>query len=138
MLVEDAGTGTSLCQDLRRSLEILVRGLRPKSDKVTRLAVQSAVIEQGRVHLPEHAHWLDDFFKEILSFPGSKNDDQVDSVELFLRFINSSRGRPNSPRPQGRSRPQGGSRPEGRTRPQGRSRGFNARAHINAIKFPWH
>ena len=34
-----------------------------------RMAAQTAPIEAGAVHLPSHASWIDEFKKEILSFP---------------------------------------------------------------------
>ena len=70
-----------------------------------RLMGQSALIEERRVWLPEEAPWLTDFLKEVLAFPNAKHDDQVDSLELFLRFMRNPRGlarvggRPNPVRP---------------------------------------
>lgn len=37
--------------------------------------------------IPEAALWRDEFLKEVLAFPGSRHDDQVDSMEQFLRYI---------------------------------------------------
>ncbi len=62
-------------------------GFNPQGDKVTRLHAQSAVIEQGRVHLPERAPWLDAFLSELAQFPQGKHDDQVDSMSQFLTWI---------------------------------------------------
>jgi hypothetical protein len=58
--------------------------VRPDGDKVSRMAVVSAKFEAGQVFLPERASWLADFEAELFAFPGSKNDDQCDSVSQAL------------------------------------------------------
>ncbi len=63
----------------------------PKDDKVTRLSTVSAHIEAGYVHLPKHAPWLDEFVLEILQFPNSRHDDQVDSMTQFLSWVRERR-----------------------------------------------
>ncbi len=134
VLVEDVGTGKSLYQDLheefldpdRRRMATRVFAYRPDGDKEVRFAAQSAVIEQRRVYLPQEAPWLNEFMKELLGFPGAKHDDQVDSVELFLRFVNNRR---NSGRLTGRSTRERSNRP----RPQERQARFNARKYIRDL-----
>jgi predicted phage terminase large subunit-like protein len=39
----------------------------------------------GRGLVPTHAPWLDEFRKEILSFPFSKHDDQIDALSQALQ-----------------------------------------------------
>lgn len=121
VVVELAGTGQSLIQDLRESVDAFVLGIRPRGDKETRLAAQSALIEQGRVYLPASALWLDTFLKEVLGFPSGRHDDQVDSMELFLKYIRGGRGLerrgkkkwPHRQRPSVRPRSTRGERPAG-------------------------
>ena len=48
------------------------------------MAVVSAKFEAGQVFLPERASWLADFEAELFAFPGSRNDDQCDSVSQAL------------------------------------------------------
>jgi predicted phage terminase large subunit-like protein len=84
VLIEDAGSGAPLIQDLRREGKLRPIPIRPVRDKIVRLETQSAVIEAGHVLLPEKAPWLDDFRAEILAFPYGRYDDQVDSVSQFL------------------------------------------------------
>jgi predicted phage terminase large subunit-like protein len=83
VLVEDAGTGTSLVQELRTEVSGIV-AVKPNRDKVSRMAVVSAKFEAGQVFLPERAPWLADFETEFFSFPGSRHDDQCDSVSQAL------------------------------------------------------
>jgi predicted phage terminase large subunit-like protein len=86
VLIEDAGTGAPLTQDLRREGKLRPIPIRPERDKIVRLEAQSAVIEAGHVLLPEKAPWLDDFRAEILAFPYGRYDDQVDSMSQFLAW----------------------------------------------------
>ena len=51
-----------------------------------RLHGQTAKIEGGFVLFPENAPWLDAYLLELLSFPNSKNDDQVDSTVFALAW----------------------------------------------------
>jgi predicted phage terminase large subunit-like protein len=90
ILIEDAGSGTSLLQDLRES-NIPAIAIRPDGDKVVRMAAQSAKIEAGAVFLPRHAPWLDDLRTEILAFPHGRHDDQVDSMSQALSWISRPR-----------------------------------------------
>lgn len=87
ILIEKAGFGFSLLQDLRNDPPHGMPapiGIVPKGDKQDRLAAQSAKIEAGQVLLPGEAPWLADFLTEILAFPSSRHDDQVDSLSQFL------------------------------------------------------
>ena len=88
LLIEKKGSGLSLIQDLRRD-NIHVIGINPDGDKIMRMAAQSASIEAGAVHLPIHAPWLDEFKKEILAFPASRHDDQVDALSQALQRANA-------------------------------------------------
>jgi predicted phage terminase large subunit-like protein len=90
ILIENAGAGTHLLQELRRDTPAGVPrpiGIKPEADKVTRMAAQTPKIEAGQVRLPNDAPWLDAFLHEHLAFPNAKHDDQVDSVSQFLAWI---------------------------------------------------
>ena len=54
------------------------------------MAIQSAKFEAGQVFLPKEAPWLSAFEPELFAFPGSKHDDQVDSVSQALGYQGSS------------------------------------------------
>jgi predicted phage terminase large subunit-like protein len=90
VLIEDAGPGMNLLQDLRATMPGgMTRpiGLKPEGSKADRMAAQSAKIEAGHVYLPKSAAWLGEFLTELLSFPNGRHDDQVDSVSQFLRWL---------------------------------------------------
>ena len=55
-------------------------------DKVMRLRAQTAKIEGGFVLFPKQAHWLEAYLCELISFPNSKYDDQVDSTVFALAW----------------------------------------------------
>jgi hypothetical protein len=52
-----------------------------------RMHAQTAVIENGFVHLPETAPWLAEYLHELAVFPNGKHDDQVDSTAQFLDWF---------------------------------------------------
>jgi predicted phage terminase large subunit-like protein len=84
LLIEKKGSGLSLIQDLQRQ-NIHAIGVNPEGEKVLRMAAQTAPIEAGAVHLPRRAGWIDEFKKEILSFPLSRHDDQIDAFSQALQ-----------------------------------------------------
>jgi predicted phage terminase large subunit-like protein len=83
VLVEDTGAGTSLVQELRGRISGII-AVKPEGDKVSRMAVASAKFEAGQVLLPERAPWLADLEAELFTFPGSRHDDQCDSISQAL------------------------------------------------------
>lgn len=90
ILVEDRASGQQLLQDVKRETALPLVAVQPKNDKVTRFAAVSAMIEAGRVFLPENAPWLSDFEQEVYAFPGGENDDQVDALTQYLDWLRSS------------------------------------------------
>ena len=90
VLIEDAGSGTGLIQTLRPT-RLNVIGIKPDGDKVTRMSVQSTMIESGKVFLPNDVPWLDQFRYEIAAFPNGSHDDQIDSLSQFLRWASDRR-----------------------------------------------
>jgi predicted phage terminase large subunit-like protein len=89
ILIENAGPGMPLLQDLRRELPAGMPypiGRKPDGSKADRMVAQSAKIEAGHVHLPKDADWLGSFLNELLGFPLGQHDDQVDSVSQFLNW----------------------------------------------------
>jgi hypothetical protein len=54
------------------------------------MAVASAEFEAAQVLLPERASWLPDLEYELFTFPGSRHDDQCDSISQALLDKNNS------------------------------------------------
>ena len=46
------------------------------------------MIEAGQLHLPRDAPWLAEFTSELLGFPSSRFDDQVDALSQLLSWAN--------------------------------------------------
>jgi predicted phage terminase large subunit-like protein len=87
LLIERAGSGIGLIQELRRTSgapQPISIGVH--KDKRSRVAAVSSMIEQGQVFLPTKASWLDDFRSELLQFPNGRHDDQIDSMSQFLNW----------------------------------------------------
>ena len=87
VLIEDKASGQQLLQDIRRETMLPVIACTPKQDKFTRFAAISALIEAGRLILPEQANWLADFEEELFSFPNTKYDDQVDALSQYFDWL---------------------------------------------------
>jgi predicted phage terminase large subunit-like protein len=87
LLIEDTGTGSALIQELRR-LGRPASGIKPTTDKVARMSAESAKFEAGLVYFPERAPWLPELEAELFAFPGSRHDDQVDSISQALAHAN--------------------------------------------------
>jgi len=90
VLVEETGTAVGLLAELRSKVRG-IKGIRPEKDKQTRMSIASALFEAGQVYLPERAPWLPDLEAELFSFPGSRHDDQVDSISQALNHARDSK-----------------------------------------------
>jgi predicted phage terminase large subunit-like protein len=86
VLMEDKASGQSLIQDIRREVAFPVIGIHPRSDKVTRFASVTPLFEGGKVFLPASALWLAEYERELMLFPSSPHDDQVDSTSQALTW----------------------------------------------------
>lgn len=94
ILIEDKASGTQLIQDLRNSGVYRVKPYQPIAvmDKVMRLHAVTAEFEAGKVLLPTDAPWRAAYVNELISFPGSKYDDQVDSTTQALDHLKTKSG----------------------------------------------
>lgn len=90
LLLEDRASGQQLLQDARRESTLPVLPRQPVGSKITRFAAVSALIEAGRVLLPEQAPWLADFEAEIYAFPNGRHDDRVDALTQYLDWLRAS------------------------------------------------
>jgi predicted phage terminase large subunit-like protein len=105
VVIEDKASGQSLIQELRRppvmgdaesrmlAPTIPVLPWKVETDKVSRAAAVSPLIEGGIVWLPADAPWLDEtdgFFYEVTRFPKAVHDDQVDAMTMALSYLRGS------------------------------------------------
>ena len=84
LIIENKGSGMSLIQELKPE-SIYAIPILPEGDKVMRMHAQTAPIEAGAVHLPKSAPWLEGFRRELLAFPASRHNDQVDAFSQALK-----------------------------------------------------
>ncbi len=89
VVIEDAATGKPLFQDCSDAIHSRLRLFRPKYDKEVRFNAACDPVKEGKILLPSDAPWLRAFKQELLSFPRSRHDDQVDS---FSQFVNWATG----------------------------------------------
>lgn len=83
---EDVGYQGAIGQDL------LTEGLpcmefHPEGDKVQRAGGGSIYQEAGKIYFLKGALWLEDFRKEIYTFPKSVKDDQVDNLSMVCMIV---------------------------------------------------
>jgi predicted phage terminase large subunit-like protein len=92
VLVEDKASGSSLIQQLRADGFSRVHAAPAlEGDKQTRLRAQTAKIENGFVLFPTiKAEWREIYLSELLSFPSTNYDDQVDSTVYALAWIDEN------------------------------------------------
>jgi hypothetical protein len=55
---------------------------------------QTAMIENGFVHMPKDAGWLPEYLHELTVFPKGKHDDQADSTAQMLDWFKQAGGSP--------------------------------------------
>jgi predicted phage terminase large subunit-like protein len=87
VLIEDKASGTQLIQELIADGCYGVTRDQPTGDKTMRLHAQTAMIENGFVHIPETVPWLAEYLHEMTVFPNGKHDDQADSTAQFLDWF---------------------------------------------------
>jgi predicted phage terminase large subunit-like protein len=96
VLIEDKASGTQLIQELIEYGLHAVTRYQPQSDKIMRMHAQTAMIENGFVHLPKDAGWLAEYLHELTVFPKGKHDDQVDSTAQILDWFKQAGSGPSS------------------------------------------
>lgn len=87
ILIENSSSGRSLIQDLRDKGPNGIISINAKEDKESRFIAITSMFEGGQVYMPEEASWLADVMQELLTFPGGKHDDIVDSISQYLNYV---------------------------------------------------
>ncbi|MDR0773574.1 MAG: phage terminase large subunit [Wolbachia pipientis] len=91
--MEAKTSGQQLVQELKANSDLPIIEIVPHDDKLTRFYRIVPIIESGKVFLPHQAVWLSDFEYEILMFPETRHDDQVDSTVQYLQWMRDSSSR---------------------------------------------
>ncbi|CUJ83092.1 Terminase-like family protein [Ruegeria denitrificans] len=92
--IERASSGLALIEVLRdyysdNARRNLIQGITVSKglSKQDRAGKAMVAVEQGLVHIPYEADWLDDFLAELSAFPAGLNDDQVDAFSHAAHFF---------------------------------------------------
>jgi predicted phage terminase large subunit-like protein len=85
--VEDAASGQSALQEMRRETMLPLIPVKPEGSKEGRAAAVSPLGEAGKVWVPESADWLADWIEEHAAFPVGAHDDQVDCTSMALEQL---------------------------------------------------
>ncbi len=85
VLIEDKASGQSLVQVLNKKIPIIA--IKPQFDKITRFAAHTTLFEAGKIFIKSDANWKQDLEQELLNFPKTINDDQVDSLSQAFNYL---------------------------------------------------
>ena len=91
ILIEDKASGSALIQDLSTTTDLSIIKCTPLVSKESRLLKVLHFFERGEIFFPKNARWLEDLKNELLRFPHSKYDDQVDSITQFFLWAEKQR-----------------------------------------------
>jgi predicted phage terminase large subunit-like protein len=87
VLVEDSANGFAMVTDLAKIDHIYIKKLGVRGSKEERFAFAVEYLEAGKLALLRHAPYFEELRRELLAFPSSRNDDQVDAISLFVRKL---------------------------------------------------
>ncbi|HLY19978.1 MAG TPA: phage terminase large subunit, partial [Bryobacteraceae bacterium] len=97
-LVEDKANGPAVIQELQHEISGLIE-VTPEGGKLARAHAVSPQVESGNVYLPHPAicSWVEAFIEELMTFPNSRHDDQVDAMTQALNRLRTMRGSLSAP-----------------------------------------
>jgi predicted phage terminase large subunit-like protein len=87
VVIEDRASGTQLLQDLKNDGFDRATAFESEGDKAMRMFAVTNTIENGFVHVPETADWVEPYLYELMVFQNGKFDDQVDSTSQALEWV---------------------------------------------------
>lgn len=92
LLMEDKASGEFLIPMLSKARDrvgrrIEVVPIKPTMDKISRAKALSVMVEKGNILFPQsNESWWSDFKKELLGFPNTKYNDQVDAMSQCINY----------------------------------------------------
>ena len=84
--IEKTGYQLAMVQLARRE-GLPVKELRADKDKVARAYPLSAKMEAGKIYFPRQKVWYANLERELLQFPASEHDDQVDALAYIVTQV---------------------------------------------------
>jgi predicted phage terminase large subunit-like protein len=93
LLIEDASSGQSVAQSLKRDTALPVVAVPTHGlPKTARAEMVSAIYRATKIQVPRSSTWYFDWQEEHLSFPTGTHDDQVDATAQGLSYIKERLG----------------------------------------------
>lgn len=89
ILVEDAANGPAVIASLKKEIPGLIP-VQVRGSKEARLHSVTPLIESGNVFIPDR-RWAEELVEELVSFPNSAQNDQVDTLSQALNRYKSKR-----------------------------------------------
>ncbi|WP_161594687.1 phage terminase large subunit [Marimonas lutisalis] len=87
VLIEDSANGSAILQELRREVHRVFRAVPVNSGKLDRFVPQTDWLKSGKFVIPSDKPWFDEFRRELLAFPNTTHNDQVDALTQFAKHI---------------------------------------------------
>lgn len=78
--------GSTLLQELRATANRIYVPVSATTSKLERFVPQTDWLKSGKLAIPTNMPWFDEFRRELLSFPNSIHDDQVDALTQFAKW----------------------------------------------------
>jgi len=93
IVVEDKANGPAIIETLKEKISGIIPCM-PYGSKLARLRAVSPLIEAGNVLIPspETHHWVPAYESELLKFPNSADNDQVDTTSQALQYLKDNGG----------------------------------------------
>jgi predicted phage terminase large subunit-like protein len=90
ILIEDKANGPAIISELRQEIAGVV-AVTPEGGKLTRAHAMYPLWESGSVELPDpqvfEAPWLEDYLRNICTFPKAVHDDDMDATSQALIYM---------------------------------------------------
>ena len=90
VLIEASAMGNALLQEFRRETNGVYQPVNVVNSKLDRFIPHTDWIRSGKLVIPTDKPWFDTFRRELLSFPDSGYDDQVDALTQFAEYMRRS------------------------------------------------
>ena len=86
VIIENHSSGQQLIQQLQQDTSIPVISIKQKLCKKIRLMKILPIIESGHMVIAKNKTWNTELENELLTFPETKYDDQIDSITQYLEW----------------------------------------------------
>jgi predicted phage terminase large subunit-like protein len=89
ILIEDRANGPAIMDTLKSKISGVIP-IEPDGSKESRFMAVAPQFESGNVYIPQLAEWKDEYISELVKFPVSEHNDQVDATSQALRRLGAN------------------------------------------------